>query len=63
MVTGQITKGVSHLPVAEGMEAEAINREIMPLLRELVIAVRAMGQLVDDLEQRVIHLEYILEGP
>lgn len=63
MVTGQITKGVSQLPVAEGMEAEAINREIMPLLRELVIAVRAMGQLVDDLEQRVIHLEYILEGP
>jgi len=50
-------RSLSHLPVAKGQEAETLNREVIPYLRELGRQVAELAQALEDLEARVAALE------
>lgn len=48
MPTGTIGRTLSYLPVTQGKEAEVLNREVIPTVRELAQALAGAGAAVDD---------------
>jgi len=57
MTTGVISRGLSQLPVVPGKEAEVLNREVNPMIRELRTSLAATGALVDEAAVRLSVLE------
>lgn len=56
-------RALSQLPVAKGKESEALNREIYPMIRELVAELRSMEGDLADLEAKLDAIILLLAPP
>jgi hypothetical protein len=56
-------RGLSHLPVASGKEAEYLNRELTPCVRDLAAQVAALEDRMDELVRSVRSIAIALGLP
>ena len=56
-------RGLSHLPVAEGMEAQVLNREVIPFIRDLGADVAAIATNLETMLALLNQIELNQEVP
>lgn len=56
-----VIRALSQLPVSKGQEAEVLNREVFPMLREILVALQNAGGSVTDLTAVEEKLDTVIE--